>query len=81
MAPTPEKVKNPYVGPPPFERGDRGRFFGRDGETQELVSLIIAHRNIVLYAESGAGKTSLLNAQVVPFLEDEQFEVLPFARV
>ncbi len=75
------KPENPYVGPRPFERGEKARFFGRDSEANTLVSLIIAHQSLVLYAESGAGKTSLLNAQVVPALEDEGFEVLPFARV
>lgn len=73
--------ENPYVGPRPFERGEEARFFGRDSEANALVSLIIAHQSVVLFAESGAGKTSLLNAQVVPMLEDEGFEVLPFARV
>ena len=73
--------ENPYVGPRPFERGGKARFFGRDSEANALVSLVIAHQSLVLFAESGAGKTSLLNAQVVPMLEDEGFEALPFARV
>ncbi|HSH04110.1 MAG TPA: hypothetical protein VLL52_16465 [Anaerolineae bacterium] len=72
---------NPYVGPRPFERQDKDKFFGRDHEAQELLSLIIAHRTLVFYAPSGAGKTSLLNAQVIPFLEDEGFELLPQVRV
>jgi WD40 repeat protein len=72
---------NPYVGPRPFERQDSPRFFGRDQEARELFSLIVANRAVVLYAPSGAGKTSLLNAQVVPLLEAEGFEVWPIARV
>ena len=71
----------PYIGPRPFERNDSGRFFGRDQEASELLSLIVANRIVVLYAPSGAGKTSLLNAQVVPMLEAEDFEVWPFARL
>lgn len=74
-------LTNPYVGPRPFERQDRDRFFGRDQEASELLSLIIANRTVVLYAQSGAGKTSLLNAQVAPLLEAEGFEILPVARV
>lgn len=77
----PDTPQNPYVGPRPFERQDSHRFFGRDREANELLSLIVANRVVVLYAESGAGKTSLLNAQVTPLLEAEGFEVLPFARV
>jgi WD40 repeat protein len=72
---------NPYVGPQPFQRQDSGRFFGRDQETNELLSLVIAHRVVVLYAPSGAGKTSLLNAALIPRLEEKEFEVLPPTRV
>ena len=53
--------QNPFVGPRPFERGDSGRFFGRDRETRELASLATAHRTLLLYAPSGAGKTSLVS--------------------
>ena len=77
----PPTTPNPYVGPRPFERNDSGRFFGRDQEASELLSLIVANRIVVLYAPSGAGKTSLLNAQVVSMLEAEDFEVWPFARL
>lgn len=71
----------PYLGPRPFERGDRPVFFGRDGEVRELVSLVVAHRVVLLYAASGAGKTSLLNAGLIPQLEAESFELLPSARL
>lgn len=72
---------SPYVGPRPFERGDEA-FFGRDREIQELASLVVAHRIVLLYAASGAGKTSLLNAGLIPVLEQqESFEVLPVARL
>ena len=73
---------DPYVGPRPFERDEAGLFFGRLGETRLLVSMVLASRVVLLYALSGAGKTSLLNAAVVPSLEREDFfEVLPPARV
>ena len=63
---------NPYVGPRPFERNDedRIRFFGRDQETNEIVSLIFGHPLVLVYAESGAGKTSLFNTAVAPALEE-----------
>ena len=76
-----ERAGCPYVGPRPFERADREVFFGRSREIDDLVSLITAHRVVLLYAESGAGKTSLLNAGLGPQLEAEGFQVLPSARV
>jgi WD40 repeat protein len=72
---------NPYVGPRPYERDDRHNFFGRDRDARDLVALILAEREVLFYAQSGAGKTSLLNAQVIPALEEEGFQVLPVTRV
>jgi formylglycine-generating enzyme required for sulfatase activity len=69
-------VTDPYVGPRPFERADESRFFGREPESRELVSRVIAHQVVVFYAQSGAGKTSLLNAGLLPRLEDRGAEVL-----
>ena len=72
---------NPYVGPRPYEREDRRNFYGRQREARDLTSLILAERVVLFYAPSGAGKTSLLNAQVIPALEENDFNVLPTTRV
>ena len=72
---------NPYIGPRPYERGDQSKFFGRNREARDLLALLLAERTVLFYAKSGAGKTSLLNAQVIPALEKEGFRVLPVARV
>jgi YVTN family beta-propeller protein len=73
----------PYIGPRPFGNNDidKKRFFGRDSEADEIVSLILGHRLILVYAQSGAGKTSIINAKVAPMLEDYGFQVLPSARI
>lgn len=71
----------PYVGPRPFERKDEFRFFGRGREARDLADRVIAHAEVLLYAPSGAGKTSLIEAQLIPLLEQEKCEVLPPARV
>ncbi len=73
---------NPYVGPRPFERQDRPYFYGRNREARDLLSLILAERVVLFYAPSGAGKSSLLNTQIIPDLEEEEgFRVLPVTRV
>jgi hypothetical protein len=74
---------NPYVGPRPFERKeeDSKRFFGRSQETQEIVAFIFGHPITLVYAQSGAGKTSLFNASITPSLEKKGFDVLPLTRV
>ena len=81
MAP-PAPVRNPYVGPKPFEIRERELFFGRNWESEQLIALVVAHPAVLLYAQSGAGKSSLLNAKVLPELEaQEGCELLPVARV
>ena len=72
---------SPFVGPRPFEKEDSDRFFGRTRETEELLSLIIAHRAVLVYAQSGAGKSSLLRAGVIKRLEEQHYQVLRSARV
>ncbi|HSS79542.1 MAG TPA: WD40 repeat domain-containing protein, partial [Thermoanaerobaculia bacterium] len=71
----------PYVGPRPFDEKERDLFYGRDREAADLCSLVIAHAAVLFYAPSGAGKTSLLQARLIPLLKEKEFEVLRPARV
>jgi hypothetical protein len=71
----------PYVGPRPFERQHADRFCARTREVNEAFSLIVAHPVLLIYAQSGAGKTSLVKAGLIPLLEQEELDVLPVARV
>jgi WD40 repeat protein len=71
----------PYVGPRPFLSTDCQRFFGRDREAIDLKHRVMAHPITLLYAMSGAGKTSLVNARLIPDLESQGCHVLPVARV
>jgi len=72
---------SPYVGPRPFMKGDENIFYGRNAEAQALTSLIVSHRAVLLYSQSGAGKTSLLNAKVRQLLEAREVDVLGSSRV
>ena len=75
-------LENPYVGPAAFTENDSRRFFGRAAETRELASLVIARRAVLLYAQSGSGKTSLLQASLIPELKRrKRVEIFPIARV
>jgi WD40 repeat protein len=76
---TPPRVANPYVGPTSFGPGDP--LYGRDREREDLVDLLVAERIVLLYSPSGAGKTSLIQATLVPTLREAGFEVLPVIRV
>ena len=52
---------NPYVGPRTFQKNEGHLFFGRDRETRDLLSLVSAEKLVLFYAQSGAGKSSLIN--------------------
>ncbi|MFX1521173.1 MAG: pentapeptide repeat-containing protein [Promethearchaeota archaeon] len=61
-------VKCPWRGPEPYEEKDARRFFGRQNELDELLHFVTNQRFTVLTAESGAGKTSLILAGLIPAL-------------
>jgi hypothetical protein len=76
--PVPEA--KPYKGPLSYEIEDAEYFFGRDAESELLLARILSSRFTLLHAQSGAGKTSLLNARVLPGLEQHgwtAFRILP----
>ncbi len=67
-----------YPGSKPFEERERSIFFGRDEDIDMLTRMIRVEPLVVLYGKSGLGKSSLLNAGVVPVLaEKENYEVIP----
>jgi hypothetical protein len=74
-------AESPYVGPRPFTPRMIDRFFGRQREAEDLLRLIGAERLVLVYAPSGAGKSSLLNTLVARHLEDAGHDVLIGARV
>lgn len=70
---------NPYVGPRPYRQGEV--IYGRERETSELLDLLVAERIILLYSPSGAGKSSLLNAAILPQMAQQGFQVFPTIRL
>jgi WD40 repeat protein len=65
------KPTSPYRGIHPFRYADRAYFCGRNDLIKELESNVFLHRLVVLFGKSGAGKSSVVNAGLVPFLEKE----------
>lgn len=61
-----DAAPNPFVGPRPLERGEK--IYGRDREIRDLDNLIAAERIVVLHAPSGAGKSSMIQAGLMPRL-------------
>ena len=60
--------KCPWKGPLPCEEKDAKRFFGRTQDLRELFQKVRTQELTILTADSGAGKTSLVNAGLIPAL-------------
>jgi hypothetical protein len=58
----------PWPGPVPYRISDAPIFFGREAECRALVGRLKEHHLTVLISRSGAGKTSLLSAGLIPRL-------------
>ena len=71
--------RNPFVGPRPIQRGEP--LYGRDLEIRELYNRLQARRLVVLHSPSGAGKSSLVQAGLVPRLIDAGYDVWKPIRV
>jgi hypothetical protein len=65
----PELEAKPYKGPESYQVEDAEVFFGRDGEANQVIAKILSSRFTLVHAQSGAGKTSLINARIIPGLE------------
>lgn len=76
----PPPPQNPFPGPRPYAVDEAEHFLGRAGERRDLAGLVVANPLTVLYGRTGAGKTSLLRAGLVPELERAGFQVLAVAR-
>lgn len=74
-------IKNPYVGPRTFQKEESHLYFGREREARDLTALVASERLVLFYAQSGAGKSSLLNTRLIPDLEKNRYEVFPIGRV
>lgn len=61
-------LKKRYPGVRPFETADKDLFFGRDRDVQDLSILIGVEKLVVLFGKSGYGKSSLINAGLIPLL-------------
>ena len=59
---------NPFPGLRPFEQKETHLFFGRDGQSNELLRRLQQSRFLALVGVSGSGKSSLVRAGLLPAL-------------
>lgn len=78
---TSPRMASPYVGGRPFLAADSARFFGRAEQAADLAARWRGRRLTILTSGSGAGRTSLLRAGVMPLLAQQRADVLSVGRV
>jgi WD40 repeat protein len=59
---------NPFPGLRPFELSDAPLFFGRDGQSDDLLKKLSQARFVAVVGTSGSGKSSLVKAGLLPAL-------------
>jgi hypothetical protein len=64
-------LKYRYPGAYSFSTEQKALFFGRETPIKELYPLVRLEQLIVLYGKSGLGKTSLINAGILPLVLEE----------
>jgi hypothetical protein len=74
-------VVAPYVGLRSYNGPDSDRFFAREQESQEVRALWLSSRFLIVYGQSGVGKTSLVQAGVLPLIGSAEADLMPVGRV
>lgn len=67
------EIKCPWLGFKPYGEEDAPFFNGRSKAIKDLLDIVESKTITVCYAESGTGKTSLINAGIVPNLREKRF--------
>ncbi len=71
--------RNPFLRLASFGAREADLFAGRDDEVNQLVELLTGRPLVVLIGESGVGKTSLVEAGVIPRLRGYRYDVVRFS--
>jgi hypothetical protein len=73
-----ELTTTPYKFLASYDIADRDIFYGRAAVVEELAGAVARHKAIIINGASGAGKSSLVNAGVIPRLADNGYSYVAF---
>ena len=64
-------IKNPWLGLQSYREGEI--LYGRDEDIRDLTQSVLNDTDTLLYGKSGIGKSSILNAGVIPAMKRNDF--------
>lgn len=75
---TKTEAQRRYPGLEPFSSDQKDLFFGRQADVTKLLEMVSTRQQVLLYAKSGLGKSSLINAGLIPRLgENPEARIIP----
>src|SRR3954471_11031004 len=72
QAPPLDEDANPYRGLHSFREQDQAQFFGRNAVSKQLIEAVLAQPLTVIVGTSGSGKSSMVEAGLVPELRAQR---------
>lgn len=66
QAPSPAPPAAPYRGIEAFRLVDEDLLFARENDSRRLIRSVTVYRGVLLYGDSGVGKSSIVNAGLLP---------------
>ncbi len=63
-----QRIGNPFPGLRPFSIDESHLFFGREGQSEEVLKKLADNRFVAVIGASGSGKSSLIYCGLVPIL-------------
>jgi len=61
-------IFNPFPGLRPFSTEESHLFFGREGQSEEVIEKLAKHKFVAVIGASGSGKSSLMYCGITPIL-------------
>lgn len=65
---TKKKYRNPFPGLRPFSMDESHLFFGREGQSDEVLRKLSENKFVAIIGSSGSGKSSFIYCGVIPIL-------------
>jgi hypothetical protein len=65
------KIRSPYKGLEAFTEADAGKFYGREETIERYAKLVAAAALVPIIGASGSGKSSLVQAGLIPYLKQD----------